>query len=953
MLSRSVFATVAAASLITGMATAGLSPAVHDLIQSNPGVRTYEWNGNLSRIYGAPFSHGASIAQSADAFIRDYAQVFGLESENLVQRTTIDGWDIQPVMLDHSTGEYKFGAVFFEQTFEGIPVYGSELMLMFRNQSGERYPAVLASSTLKDLGDFQIPAGVRSKQTIGHGSLKPASSDDVRTVIYVDEHGEEDEARLSYVYISEIGQPGQPVMFDIAGNEVLGSYDRVLVIADAMSGVILHRESLIRTVDVGGNAFGWATPGTFPDTGSNPEQLFALPNFDVEIVGGNSTTTDLDGNFVISHGGSSSVTVRSEMVGPSLTGGVNDNSGGDILIDLTVTPPGPADFEHNTGKTAADTAEVNAMLRTSMLHTFVGDINPAFPGLSRSFRANVNLSSTCNAYYDGSSINFFSAGGGCPNTAYSTVVYHEYGHKMVDDAASFPSGDYHEGMADCVAIVITDDPHLGEDFFGPGTGPLRDGVNNVNYPCSGEIHFCGEVMSGCIWETRQELFASDPVGYLEVIQDLTINSIAIHTGGVDPGVTIDFLTLDDNDGDIGNGTPHYNEINAGFTSHNMPAPPLTLLDFDYPGGRPEFIDPDGGTTFQVNVSALNEDPQSDTGLLYYSTGGSFTSISMTYLGGTLYDATFPAIDCGLSVDYYVSAETIGGVEVFDPGNAPLSTFSTISANNVLVLFEDNFETDKGWVVTNENLEDGPWMRGVPVNDGRSDPPSDFDGSGQCYVTDNVAGNSDVDGGPTRVTSPSFDMSAGDGVVSYARWFANDDNDIDRMTVEISNNDGSTWTLVRTFANTGEQWLEDAFTVSDYVMPTSTMKLRFNAKDNPNDSVTEAGLDAVKVTMIDCGSMLLMIDPMIAGQDATFQIINATDGELAYFVYSLSGTGQTFVPALDVTLGLSNPKLAGSAMPVVGVATLIVPIPGGAAGTPVWLQGAQFQRTTDTQLHWIN
>ncbi len=44
---------------------------------------------------------------------------------------------------------------------------------------------------------------------------------------------------------------------------------------------------------------------------------------------------------------------------------------------------------------------------------------------------NINLSDSCNAFYDYTSINFFSSGSGCPNTAFSDVVAHEYGHHMI------------------------------------------------------------------------------------------------------------------------------------------------------------------------------------------------------------------------------------------------------------------------------------------------------------------------------------------------------------------------------------------------------------------------------------------------------------------------------------------------------------------------------------------
>lgn len=849
MKKRSLLAALLAAGLLGGSAFAADTP-LDQLLAARPGVQAFEWDGRLSRLYGAPMAFGVDPEDSAWNFLERHAAVFGADLTDLRQVPNADGLVYQPVMYDRGSGEFKFFAVYFTQVRHDVRVFDSNLTLLVRNDRAAGYPVVLAVNNLQDLSTYNQPQQVilTSADVRNLGNPYPAV-EEPQQVIFVDERGEQPRAVLAYSYVSETGRPELGISVGIDGLPRQGGYDKRLVIVDAVTGAIIHQESLVFAVDVAGNVKGKATPGLLPDKTNNPPVEMALPNVTVQIIGGNSANTNSLGDFVISHGGGQQVTVRSRMFGPSLLQGVSNSAGtGNIQIDLNVLPPGPANFMHNDVPAEFNTAQVNAMLHSSLIHSRVGEINPAYPQLNRSFLANVNLSSTCNAFYNGSSINFYRRGGGCWNTAYTTVVYHEYGHKLVGDAGT-SQGAYGEGMGDVMGIVMTEHPITGEDFFENGTD-IRDARDGRQYPCSGEIHFCGQILSGCAYFTQEALRITEPSEYRDILADLSINSIILRPSGISPAITIDWLTLDDDDNNLGNGTPHYNEINDGFSRHNMPAPPLALLDFNYPNGRPAVIDPDGGTTFRVEVSPINGQPQPGTGRLHYNAGSGWVDIAMTEVQSNIYDATFPAIDCGEQVAFYVSARTTDNTLVTDPGNAPNSTFSAISAFGLDVIFEDNFETDKGWTVQNENLTSGAWIRAVPAQGGgRGDPATDYDGSGRCFVTGNGS-QEDVDGGPTRLISPTFDMSGGDATVSYARWHTNDDGD-DFLVVDISNDNGNTWIRVESVPSSNG-WTVRSFPVSQFVNPTATMKLRFSSSDNPNNSVTESALDAVLVQSIDCG-----------------------------------------------------------------------------------------------------
>ena len=290
------------------------------------------------------------------------------------------------------------------------------------------------------------------------------------------------------------------------------------------------------------------------------------------------------------------------------------------------------------------------------------------------------------------------------------------------------------------------------------------------------------------------------------------------------------------------------------TVAGLAGPPL--LSFSYPDGLPDLVDPNGGTSFRVVVTSGTSDPQPGTGRLYYDEGSGFVDVPMDSVGPNIYDAVFPAVDCGADVSYFVGAETVEGTGVTDPPNAPSATFSAFAASNLVTLFEDDFETDQGWTVEND-CQSGQWERGVPVGgDYRGNPPVDFDGSGRCYLTGNSPGDSDVDGGYTWLISPTFDLEGMDAMVRYALWYTNNfgnDPYNDLFKVWVSNDGGVNWTLAETIGPVSSAgWQERSFRVGDFVNPTAQVKVRFEASDLNQPSVVEAGIDAVQVVEIECG-----------------------------------------------------------------------------------------------------
>ncbi len=310
---------------------------------------------------------------------------------------------------------------------------------------------------------------------------------------------------------------------------------------------------------------------------------------------------------------------------------------------------------------------------------------------------------------------------------------------------------------------------------------------------------------------------------------------------------------------LGHSVPEGPQVFSLVSSHALVDEPQVQISF--PSGLPVVLTPGVATTVTARIQGVNDSVLAGTPTLHVRhDGGAFLAFALTPAGGDLYQAELPPPVCSATPEFYLSAQGAASGLATNPPGAP-AALHTALVTDASTVFADDFETDQGWSVANApGLLDGPWERAVPGAGGdRLDPLRDHDGSGTCFVTDNSPGNSDVDEGPTRLLSPVLDLSIGGELeLSYARWFNNYDDfegtDDDPLVVEISNDGGASWIPVETVQGPGGGWVVRSFLVGDLVAPTAQVRVRFSVSDVPNDSVTEAGLDAFRVERRECGSL---------------------------------------------------------------------------------------------------
>lgn len=794
-----------------------------------------QWNPRTATPH-ALFGSGAQLSASPltdEAQVEALARSFAAEHADLLR---VDPAELSVRSVKQGLGKW---GVIFDQLHRGVPVEGSRLRLGF-TESGR---LIYVSS------DWHPGVDVNVQPVLGSNVARDIAGRDIGFV------AGRDTEQSAELLILPVPAGEASLAYRLVWRnrlEVADPYGIWTSFVDAQTGTILARESELHFVNVVGT-----TAGNVEDFGyCYAEEDRRMPNMKVNVTGGNSGYSDLNGVYNIIHPGALPVTVTAQLDGRWIN--VNNQQQADANFSGQATPGTP--FEIRWTDANSQDTERDAYLHGNRIHDVLKYYDPGFISGDYRMSANVNINSSCNAFWNGSSINFYRAGGGCGNTGQmGDVIYHEYAHGITQWIYGTNPSDVGEGNSDIAAILIDGNSIIGEGFYlDQCASGIRDAENTLRYPedyQAGQIHFNGQIVSGFWWDARQVLV--DQLGE-QAATDLLwpnwhVGRVVFQPVSMPDQVFTAFL-MDDDDGDFSNGTPHYDAFCPAASNHGFdspgPAPVVTVAHNDL---HNQVYDGNGDVVRATVTSSAA--PISSVALEYAVDGVPIEILSMSLVGLNLYEATIPPVSVGHYVEYAIRAEDANG----NGGAYPPSTCTPSEPSGVVRYYVatsvDEMEVASGWTVGGpaDDAVTGVWERVDPNGTG-AQPENDqtpLPGvfawvTGQCPPGCGL-GDNDVDGGQTTLNSPTYDLTgATTAKVLYYRWYSNNMGSTpgtDFWVVDASNDNGGSWVNVENTNVTTAAWTPVEVDLNAlFGGPTGSVKLRFIASDEGDGSLVEAGVD---------------------------------------------------------------------------------------------------------------
>ncbi|MEE9441743.1 MAG: M28 family peptidase [candidate division Zixibacteria bacterium] len=278
--------------------------------------------------------------------------------------------------------------------------------------------------------------------------------------------------------------------------------------------------------------------------------------------------------------------------------------------------------------------------------------------------------------------------------------------------------------------------------------------------------------------------------------------------------------------------------------------PYNSLAFSIAGNPPNVVLPGKSTPVTIEVlGAYGGTPIQNSGYLHYSiNGGEYQIIPMASLDLTTYQTNLPGLSCGDEISYYFSASEIINGQFYYP--SPGSPLTVIVGSEQVIIFEDDFETDKSWTAT------GQWERGTPLGMGGAHgyPDPSYAYSGENVYGYNLSGDYPDNLGPQFLTAPFLDCSDyGEVTLSFMRWLGVERSQYDHASIEAAGFGTGFVTVWENEATISDnEWVAQTIDISEIADHESTVILRWTMGSTDN-GWTYCGwnIDDVSITGYTC------------------------------------------------------------------------------------------------------
>jgi MYXO-CTERM domain-containing protein len=751
-------------------------PAWDAFVQRRGGRWQSTWDaatGVPSRIWGEGVAAPGSVANAAAA--EQFARQFLADHIALLA----PGASPSDFVLASNVSDGALRTVAFYQRKSGVRVLGGQVSFRFKADrmfaiGSEALPNVaiavprarLAVSRLRDTAAGQL----RTRLALPHAPISQPGDEVILPLVA-------DDTVLGYRLV-------RPVTID-------GGFDgRYAAYADVATGPVLA----VRQLNV--YATGSVLYRTVDRNPAHPRKDVPAPRVDVQVNGAPQTTSTAG---MLMWSSETPVDVKTSVIGQlaMVVNKADEQSSANTTLQLT---PGAAAVWDASG-TVDDDAQVNAYIATNIVKDYVRDhIDAAMPTLDDQIKVNVNINQACNAYFDGTAINFFQASDDCQNTALiQDVVFHEFGHSVHSNEIIPGVGDFDgamsEGAADFLAASITGDPGMGRGFFYT-EAPLRDldpTDSEWTWPRDiGEIHHTGQIYGGIFWDLRKALI--DELGEQAAIP--VVNKIYLGTlrRSINiPTSLIEALVEDDDDGNLANGTPHECAIRDAYGRHGLRTASGTV-------NAPGLLEVNARSVgITIDVSGLSDTCDGDEvtgakiswkpGYGGIPTAGDqdATRVSPTKFFAQLPLSPQEAVFYKATIDFADGSSLTLADNYADP-------YYQLYQGETVKLYCTNFDStdpfSEGWTTGFElsaaDVPEPPVFEwGTPPGTGATDPHAAFSGTN---ILAQALGRNYAPNARVWVNTPTIDVGRYSDVrLQYRRWLASEDSHYDKAMVTANGN----------------------------------------------------------------------------------------------------------------------------------------------------------------------